>query len=157
PGAVKRVRRQRVVRIRKSAKDREDFISLGEAAQFSLIQATRIVPNSPNLAALGSEIEEILYFACDSQMVPELHLELEGWWVDLVAQSLSKGVPALVRLIELGSRVDYLREKYKRTALQVDVEEPTDQPDNLSEYVFVKQILVLKAGELRVRNANEVF
>lgn len=59
PGPVKRLRRQRVLRIRKSAKDREDFISLGEAAQFSLIQETRIFPNSPNLAALGSEIEEI--------------------------------------------------------------------------------------------------
>lgn len=90
-------------------------------------------------------------------MAPELHLELEGWWVDLVAQSLSKGVPALVRLIELGSRVDYLRERYKRTALQVDVEEPTDQPDNLSEYVFVKQILVLKQANSEFAMPTKFF
>jgi hypothetical protein len=41
--------------------------------------------------------------------------------------------------------------------LQVDVEEPADPPDNLSEYTFVKQIIVLKAGELRVRNAQRNF
>jgi hypothetical protein len=62
----------------KSKKDRNDFMSLGEAAQFALVRSIRVVPNFSNLAALESEIEEVLFFACDAQLVPELRSELEG-------------------------------------------------------------------------------
>ena len=43
-----------------SKKDREDFLALDEVVRLALVRAIRVVQNSPNLAALGSEIDDLL-------------------------------------------------------------------------------------------------
>ena len=142
---------------KRTEKDRIEFSKFGAANQLALISAIRIVPNLPNLKGLSSEIEGVLYYACEPGSLGDFRAELEGWWFNRISAELSAGTSALVRLTELEGHVSYLREKYKRTSLHVDIEEPTEHPDNLAEYVFVKQVMVLEVGDLRIRNAQRDF
>jgi hypothetical protein len=116
-----------------------------------------VVPNSPSLAALGSELEDILHYACEPLQLSEFRAELEGWWFDRVSSALSHGEGALIALLDLDARVSYLREKYKVSFLQIDIDDPTEHPDNLDDYLFVKQVKILNVGEQRIRNVQRDF
>ena len=140
-----------------SEKDRSDFLALDEPVRIALIRAIRIVQNSPNLRALGSEIEDLLHYACEAEQLPELRTELEGWWFDRLSQVLATGEGAVVSLLEVDARVSYLREKYKSSNLKIDIEEATERPDSLNNYLFVRQVRAVKVGEERLRNARRDF
>jgi hypothetical protein len=140
-----------------SAADRAKFIALEEVVKYALLRAVRVVGEHPNLAALGSEIEELLHFACDASHLADFRSELEGWWFDRVALILNTGQGGVVPLIELDARVGYLREKYKLVSLQIDVADPTDHPADLRDYIFVRQVRALNASAPRVRNAQHDF
>jgi hypothetical protein len=141
----------------KSKSDREAFLALDGAVQAALIRAVRVVPNSPSLAALGPEIEDIIHYACEPNQLSDFAAELEGWWFSRTSSILSAGEGPLVPLIELDARVGYLREKYKITSLQIDVDDPTDHPENLDDYLFVKQVKILQVRDQRIRNAQRDF
>jgi hypothetical protein len=141
----------------RTKKDRARFLDLDLVVRTALVRAIRIVPNLPSLAALGEEIDEIIHYACDKDYLADFRAELEGWWFDRISGFLGKGKGALIPLIEVDSRVSYLREKYKTSALQIDVEEPMEHPDNLDEYIFVKQVEILKVSAQRIRNAQRNF
>jgi len=64
--------------------------------------------------------------------------------LDRVSIILSKGHGDVVPLIEIDARIAYLREKYKLSSLQIDVEEPADHPADLGGYTFVRQFEYLK-------------
>jgi hypothetical protein len=140
-----------------SEKDRRDFLALDEPVRMALIRAIRIAQNSPNLNALGGEIEDLLHYACEAEQLPELRAELEGWWFDRLSQVLATGVGAVVPLLEVDARVGYLREKYKRSTLKIDVEDATERPDSLNNYIFVRQVRSVKVGDERLRNAQRDF
>jgi hypothetical protein len=140
-----------------SKKDREDFLQLDEPVRVALIRAIRIAQNSPNLSGLASEIEDLLHYACEAEQLSELRTELEGWWFDRLSEILATGVGAIVPLLEVDARVSYLREKYKSSALKIDIEDATDRPDSLSSYLFVRQVRAVKVGEERLRNAQRDF
>jgi hypothetical protein len=140
-----------------SKKDREDFLAMDEVVRLALVRAIRVVQNSPNLAALGSEIEDLLHYACESEQLTDFRAEIEGWWFDRIAKIFSAGAGAVVPLLELEARVGYLREKYKISSLQIDIEDPTEHPDSLDAYLFVRQVAAVKAGTQRLRNAQRDF
>jgi len=140
-----------------SENDRKDFLALDEPVRIALIRAIRVVPNSPNLSALRSEIEDLLHYACEAEQLPELRAELEGWWFDRLSQILTTGVGAIVPLLEVDARVSYLREKYKIRNLKIDIEEATERPDSLNDYLFVRQVRAVRVGEERLRNAQRDF
>jgi hypothetical protein len=142
---------------RKSTDDRNEFLRLDGVVQAALIRAVRVVPNSPSLAALGAEIEDIIHYACEPAQLSDFRLELEGGWFDRVSADLSEGRGPLIPLMELDARVAYLREKYKTSGLQIDVEDPAEHPENLNDYLFVKQVTVLNVGTQRIRNAQRDF
>lgn len=140
-----------------SEKDRQAFLALDDPLRVALIRAIRIAQGSPNLDGLGSEIEDLLHYACEAKKLPAFRTELEGWWFDRIANVFSKGVGAVVPLIEVDARVSYLREKYKRSSLIIDVDVSTERPDSLETYLFVRQVQVVKTGEERIRNAQRDF
>ena len=53
-------------------KDRLDFLSLAEPIRLAMLRAIRVAQSSPNLAALGSEIEDLLHYACEAGQLSEL-------------------------------------------------------------------------------------
>ncbi|MGX4806900.1 ABC-three component system protein [Bradyrhizobium guangdongense] len=140
-----------------SAKDRSDFLSLEAPIRFALVKAIRIVPGAPGLAALASEIEDLLHYACEISQLSDFRSELEGWWFDRLSDVLATGIGVVVPLLEIDARVSYLREKYKTSNLQIDVEESADQADSLGDYLFVKQVRAVKVGQQRLRNAQRDF
>jgi hypothetical protein len=140
-----------------SAADRANFIALDDVVKLALLRAIRFVGNNPSLALLGQEIEELLHFACDGSYLTEFRTELEGWWLDRVACILNKGRGDVVPLLDIDARIAYLREKYKRSLLQIDVEEPLDHPTDLGDYMFVRQVRILKVAPPRIRNAQRDF
>jgi hypothetical protein len=138
-------------------KDREDFLHLDAAIQAALIRSIRVIENSPNLAALATEIEDMLHYACESGLLSEFRDEVEGWWFNRIAKAFSQGEGAIIQLVELEARISYLREKYKASTLQIDVENPSDNPDSLDAYLFARQVIAVKATERRLRNAQRDF
>jgi hypothetical protein len=138
-------------------KDRQDFLALESAVQAALVRAIQIIENSPNLDALGPEIEDLVHYACESASLTEFRAELEGWWFDRIAQAFSQGNGLVIPLVEVEARISYLREKYKIGALQIDVENPTENPDSLDSYLFARQVLSVKSTEQRLRNAQRDF
>jgi hypothetical protein len=140
-----------------SKKDRDAFLAMDEVVRLALMRAIRVVQKSPNLAALGGEIEDLLHYACEAAQLVDFRTEVEGWWFDRVAQVISTGVGAVVPLLEIEARVNYLREKYKISSLQIDIEDPTEHPDSLDAYLFVRQVAAVKVGEQRLRNAQRDF
>jgi hypothetical protein len=141
----------------KSKSDRDVFLALDETVQAALTRAMRVVPNSPNLAALGPEIEDIVHYACEPAQLSDFRAELEGWWFERLSSVLSSGKGPLVPLIELDARIGYLREKYKISSLQVDVDDPAEHPEHLEHYLFMKQVRVLKVSDQRVSNVQRDF
>jgi hypothetical protein len=137
--------------------DREAFLKLDATIQNALIRAIRVVPDSSSLAALASEIEDVLHYACEQEQLEAFRLELEGWWFDRVVGILSLGIGPLIPLLELDARVAYLREKYKISTLKIDVDDMGEAPDDLGDYIFCKQVSVLKVGAQRLRNAQRDF
>lgn len=141
----------------KSEKDRKAFLSLEGTFQAALIRAIRVCGNVPGLASLKSEIEDVIHFVCEPAKLGDFTSELEGWWLERVSSELAHGRGALVALTEVDGRVNYLREKYKAGSLQIDIDSLPPKPDDLDDYVFVKQVRVLKVGELRIQNAQRDF
>jgi hypothetical protein len=141
----------------KSKNDRDAFLGLESEIQTALVRAIRVAQNSPNLDALGTEIEDILHYSCENTQLSDFRAELEGWWFDRVAEVMSTGLGPVLSLLELDARVGYLREKYKTSALQIDVDDPNEEPENLDEYMFVKQVKALNVREQRIRNVQRDF
>jgi hypothetical protein len=137
--------------------DRDAFLALDAPVRIALTRAVRVVQNAPNLDGLKNEIEDVLHYACEASKLSEYRSELEGWWFDKVSQSFSGGKGLILPLLELDAKVSYLREKYKTSLLQIDVESPAEYPDSIDAYTFSRQVLATKVGEQRLRNAQRDF
>jgi hypothetical protein len=140
-----------------TAGDRALFLALDEPVRVALIKSVRFIQSAPNLEALKTEIEDILHYACESEKLSEFTTELEGWWFEKVATAFSGGIGLVIPLLELDAKISYLREKYKVSFLHIDVETPTDNPNSLDAYLFARQVLAVKVGEQRLRNAQRDF
>lgn len=139
-----------------TAGDRADFLALPEEIQRSLIRSITFIGQQPGLSALGSEIEEALHFACGADSLKDFRLELEGWWFDRVMRSWTKGGGATIGLMEVDSRIGYLREKFKLSELLCDVDEP-EALEPLDDRTFVKQVKILNVKQARVTNAQRDY
>jgi hypothetical protein len=139
-----------------TANDRAAFLATGEAIQTALLTALTVVENAPGLAALDSEIEDAIHYACDTDFLTDFRHQLEGWWFDRVMRDWLLGQGATVPLLEIQARVSLLRERYKLSSLSIDVSdvEPTEPLDGRT---FVKQVQALKVGTQRIKNVQRDF
>lgn len=140
-----------------TASDRAAFLVLDEVTRKKLVSATTVVPNSPGLVALGGEIDEILYYACESSQLLDFRQELEGWWLQRVAETLGAQRAISISLLELDGKVSALRERYKRSLLTIDVDAEPSSTEDLLDHVFVRQLEAVKVNSLRLRNAQRDF
>lgn len=140
-----------------SASDRAKFLALLPPERLALIQAVRIVAESPSLGDLTVELEASLGFACERGDRGAFREELEGWWLANISEQLDQGVGALIPLQELDIRISLLREKYKSSTLHIDDLDVSQDESDLSSYHFVKQIRWVKGGAQRIQNAQAAF
>lgn len=142
---------------RASAEDRQRFLSADPVVREALVGACTVVPGSANLEMIGTEIEEIIFYACDAEQVPQFRQALEGWWLHRVSIELQDGHSNPIPLIELDAQVSLLRERFKRSVLTIDAEIDTASSDEILDSVFVRQMRAVKASNDRLRNAQRDF
>lgn len=139
-----------------TAQDREDFRDLSAPIRATLMASIIFVEDSPGLAALADELEDLIAFACISEERSRFRNELEGWWFDRVMRDWSKGAGATVPLVELEARLAFLRERYKAANLVIDVDdqialEPLDGRN------LIEQAKLVKVGAGRLQNVQRNY
>lgn len=116
----------------------------------------RLADTSPNLEAIGNEIEHEIRYACEAEQVASFRKDLEGWWVGRVFDKWVADGGAQIELEELGTQVSFLKERYKLSELPLDI--PEQECEDLMEgSVFIKQIRAVTESERRLRNAQRAF
>ena len=140
----------------KTNADRTVFLKASEGEKLSLVRRIRLIDLSPNLQSISSDIEAALGFACEPDQLADFRNDLEGWWINRVFGAWIDKNGAQVDLEEVSQQVTFLRERYKRNALPLDVPEQDcgDVPENS---LFVKQIRAVTDSERRLRNAQRAF
>jgi hypothetical protein len=139
-----------------TAKDRATFLAASDGERLSLVRRIRLVDTSPNLEAIGSEIEHQIRYACDAEQVATFRTDLEGWWIGRVFDRWVTDGGAQIELEELGAQVSFLKERYKLSELPLDVPEQ-DCEDLMEDSAFIKQIRAVTESERRLRNAQKAF
>lgn len=139
-----------------TAKDREAFLAASAGERLSLVRRIRLADTSPNLEAIGSEIEYEIRYACEAEQVASFRKDLEGWWIGRVFDKWVADGGAQIELEELGAQVSFLKERYKPSELPLDVPEQECQ-DLMEDSIFIKQIRVVTESERRLRNAQRAF
>lgn len=140
-----------------SAGDRKTFLDLDETARQRLISAITVVPDEPGLAALGTDLDEVLFYACESDQLVEFREELEGWWLQRIASELGGGQPTTIPLLEVDGKVSFLRSKYKRSLLTIDVDRAEGDSDGPMDHLFIRQMEAVKVNAVRLKNAQRDF
>lgn len=139
-----------------TASDRAVFLAASDGERLSLVRRIRLADNSPNLEAIGSEIEHEISHACETEQISALRRDLEGWWVGRVFDKWVADGGAQIELEELGAQMRFLRERYKPNELPLDVPEQ-DCQDLMEDSLFIKQIRAVTESERRLRNAQKAF
>lgn len=139
-----------------TAKDRAAFLAASAGEQFSLVRRIRLADTSPNLEGIGNEIEHEIRYACEAEQVVSFRKDLEGWWVGRVFDKWVADGGAQIELEELGAQVSFLKERYKPSALPLDVPEQECE-DLMEDNVFIKQVRAVTESERRLRNAQRAF
>ncbi len=140
----------------KSKKDRERFLSASAGDKLALIKRIRVLDETPDLADLSGEIEDLIHYAADPRHLVELREDLEGWWASRLFNSWTKNEGADVLLEEIAQKVWYLKDKYKPDELPLDVEE-TECGEILEERRFIRQIRLVTSSDMRLKNAQKSF
>ena len=139
-----------------TAENRATFLAASDGEKLSLVRRIRLVDSSPNIEAIGSEIEHQIRYACEASQVSAFRNDLEGWWIGRVFDTWVTDGGAQIELEELGAQVSFLKERYKPSELPLDVPEQ-DCEDLLEESVFIMQIRAVTESERRLRNAQKAF
>lgn len=140
----------------KTAKDRNAFLSASDGERLSLVRRIRLADSTPNIEAIGRDIENLIHYACEPSQVEALREDLEGWWIGRIFGKWVQDEGAQVELEELGARMRFLKERYKPDDLPLDVPEP-DCEDVTEDSIFIKQIRAVTDSERRIRNAQKAF
>src|SRR5262249_2871036 len=96
------------------------YKALPDELRLSLLRAIFVLDGSPNIIDVGEEIARELYRAAERDQINLLVERLEGWWFGLIIRALVGSGPSSIPVLAVETRVDELREQFKRSALPVD-------------------------------------
>lgn len=135
------------------------YRKLPEALRLALLKAVHVLDESPNVLDVRDEIARELHHAVPRPQIGILVERLEGWWVTTVIRSLCEG-PRSIPVTAIETRLDELREGFKRDALPVDYADGTPPAAVIAELdgrPFVRQLRCISVGERRVEFAIRDF
>lgn len=96
------------------------FRELGDDARIQLLESVTVIPQAPSIDDTGSELcQEVRLTVCRKHVESFLS-RLEGWWVGRAQRQMIDPETSPILSNELESKVDDLREQFKRDALPVD-------------------------------------
>ena len=132
------------------------YKSLPEALRLSFLRAVSILDGSPNIIDVREEILRELHRAAERAQVDKLAERLEGWWFGVVIKALTGTGPASIPVLAIETRVDELREEFKRSALPIDYKASKPPPAVVAELdkrMFVRQLRRIRVGPPRIEFA----
>jgi hypothetical protein len=122
----------------------------------SLLRAIVVLDGSPNIIDVRDEIAHEVHRAAERDQVDHLVERLEGWWFTVVIRALTGAGPTSIPVLAIETRVDELREEFKRSALPIDFKSATPPPSvvaDLDKRPFVRQLRRINIGAARVEYA----
>jgi hypothetical protein len=153
---------QRLMEVTNTSKSQDNepaykaFCKLTHSQQQALLDVVYIYDNSPDIEDVLPEIKSQLALSTEWKHVDKLVSALEGWWFDTVVRHLKSQGDDTISGQALHTKIDDLREQYKRDSLPLDFcfTEPPNQPEpNKDQRTFVKQLRVIKSNEVTISKA----
>ncbi|MFO0586953.1 MAG: ABC-three component system protein [Polyangiaceae bacterium] len=136
------------------------FRSLPVTARMALLKAIQVLDGSPNIIDIRDEIIGHLMHAAPRSKLELLVERLEGWWFGLVIRSMVGVAPSAIPVAAIESKIDELREAFRRDALPVDFANKvpsTEVVASLDKRPFVMQLRLIKVGDRRIEFAMRDF
>jgi hypothetical protein len=140
-------------RSKDNAKAYATYKALPDELRLSLLRAILILDGSPNIVDTREEIARELRRVVSRDQIDHLVERLEGWWFGLVVRALTGSGPNSIPVLAIETRVDELREEFKRSALPVDFKlskPPHSVVADLDKRPFVRQLRRINVGSARI-------
>lgn len=134
----------------------EAYRSLPDEVRESLLRAVYVLDGSPNIIDVHAEIARELHRAVGRDQIDNFVERLEGWWIGWVIRALNGTTPQSIPVLAIETRVDELREEFKRASLPVDYKSaipPVAIVAELDKRPFVRQLRKIRLGEARIEYA----
>jgi hypothetical protein len=132
------------------------YMALPEALRLSLLRAILVLDGSPNIIDVRDDIARELHRAAERDQIDKLVERLEGWWFGVVVKALTGAGATSVPVLAIETRIDELREEFKRSSLPVDYKSSKPPPAVVAELdkrPFVRQLRRIEIGPQRVEFA----
>lgn len=136
------------------------FAALTPAIRKELVGAIDVLDGTPLIADLSAVIEEQLRMIAPRGKLVLAREQLEGWWWPRICAALQAETPGTIPVLEVEQKLDDIRDSLKRDALPLDMEdvEPSQEElGSLDEMRFVRQLLSIGVGSLRMQYAKRDF
>lgn len=132
------------------------YTSLPEQLRLGLLRAVFVLDGSPNIIDVRDDIARELHRAAERDQIDKLVERLEGWWFGAVIKALAGSESTSIPVTAIETRVDELREEFKRSSLPIDYKLSHPPPDviaDLDKRPFVRQLRQIEIGQKRVEFA----
>jgi hypothetical protein len=136
------------------------YRALPDQLRLSLLGAIFVLDESPNIIDVRDEIARELHHAAERSQVDHFVQRLEGWWFGLVIRALTGASPVAIPVLAIETRIDELREEFKRSTLPVDFKLSKPPPEvvaDLDKRPFVRQLRRIRVGSARIEYAIRDF
>ena len=136
-----------------NAKAYAAYKALPDELRLSLLRAILVLDGSPNIIDTREEIARELHWAAERDQLDHLVERLEGWWFGLVVRALTGSGPNSIPVLAIETRIDELRQEFKRAALPVDFKLSKPPPSvvaDLDKRPFVRQLRHINVGPARI-------
>lgn len=135
------------------------FLSASETVRRTLLQAVVVIDSAPSAVALSDDFRAEVFWAADKGNLDAFVERLEGWWLRRCVKQLSSSDSKdRILAAEIEAQMSDLREQFKQDSLPIDDDLLNFDLDATtyaahSEYLFVRQLGIIKAGKVRVAAA----
>lgn len=125
-------------------------------SRHALLKSLHVLDGSASITDVKEDIHRQLHRAVGRQQIEIFAERLEGWWFDQVISMLSAQGEDSLPVLAIESRIDELREEFRRASLPVDYRAsspPEEIIPLLSSHPFVHQLRKINLGSARIEYA----
>jgi hypothetical protein len=136
------------------------FLKLTDAARAALIQSIIVLDGAADLGGTREQIAEVFRLTVPRNKISKFVERLEGWWWGRICSALTRPEDSRISIVEVESRIDELRESFRRDALPVDLADVEPSAEEAAAYdqrVFVRQLKLVAIDGRRVELAKRDF
>lgn len=135
------------------------FSCLSTEDRRSLLESVYIFDNCPSSVDLQNHLEDALWGFCNRNQVANYLQYLEGWWFKRIVEGLNRSKFSPILGTEFDAQLSLLREQFKEDSLpiHVDIEEAIPDVEPFTNWMFSKQLHLIKISSNRLATAARYF